>query len=60
MRTLLKSYQRVGVQSSKISNVRKPFLFEGCQPPIWQTPGRLQYYKAENEPFIPGMFFLML
>jgi hypothetical protein len=26
---------------------------EGAHPPIWQTPGRLQYYRAENEPFLP-------
>jgi len=26
---------------------------DGCKPFIDQTPGRLQYYKAENEPFIP-------
>lgn len=30
-----------------------PWVLEGCQPPVWQTPGRLQYYKAENEPFLP-------
>ena len=24
-------------------------------PPIWQTPGKLQYYKAEMEPYLPGI-----
>ena len=33
---------------------RQPFLAD-CHPPIWMTPGKLQYYKAEMEPFIPAM-----
>jgi len=53
MRSLLKTYERIGARKHAIENIRKPFIFEGCQPPLWQTPGRLQYYKVENEPFIP-------
>ena len=29
------------------------FPLYGCGPVIDQTPGRLQYYRAENEPFLP-------
>lgn len=32
---------------------RKPFL-AGTHPPIWQTPGKVQYIKAEMEPYVPG------
>jgi hypothetical protein len=31
-----------------------PIDLTGVEPAIYQTPGRLQYYRAENEPFIPG------
>lgn len=30
-----------------------PFVLDGAKPVTWQTPGRLQYYRAENEPFLP-------
>ena len=26
----------------------------GTHPPMWQTPGKLQYYRAEMEPYVPG------
>jgi len=29
----------------------KPFLPE--HPPLWQTPGKVQYIKAEMEPYVP-------
>ena len=29
------------------------FILDGAEPVIAQTPGRLQYYRAENEPFLP-------
>ena len=32
---------------------KAPFMFPLCKPAIDQTPGRLQYYRAENEPFLP-------
>lgn len=28
-------------------------ILAGAEPVIMQTPGRLQYYRAENEPFLP-------
>jgi hypothetical protein len=36
---------------------RVPFLLRKAKPLIHQTPGRVQYYKAENEPFLPGKNF---
>jgi hypothetical protein len=30
-----------------------PFLLHGPKPPTWQTPGRVQYYRAENEVYLP-------
>ena len=33
---------------------RANFILQGAEPVIWQTPGRVQYFRAENEPFIPG------
>ena len=33
---------------------RANFILQGSEPVIWQTPGRLQYFRAENEPFLPG------
>ena len=29
-------------------------LLAGTEPPLWQTPGKVQYYKAEMEPYVPG------
>lgn len=45
----------MGVGKSAQASLAKkhPCLILGAHPPIGQTPGRLQYYKAENEPFIP-------
>ena len=34
-------------------NKKAKFILEGAHPVIGQTPGRLQYYRAENEPFLP-------
>ena len=35
------------------SNPCSPFLLDGGKMVIPQTPGRLQYYRAENLPFLP-------
>jgi len=32
----------------------RPPMLKGTHPPMWSTPGRLQYYKAEMEPYLPG------
>lgn len=57
MKRLLQAYQGVGKDMVKRTTLNTgSFIFEGSQPPIWQTPGRLQYYKAENEPWIPGKY----
>ena len=55
MKRLLQAYQGVGRTVAKNNApYTGPFILEGASPPVWQTPGRLQYYKAENEPFLPG------
>ena len=54
MNSLLKSYSAIGRGVERSMAKRSPFILEGAHPVIWQTPGRLQYYRAENEPFLPG------
>ena len=54
MKKVLNLYTGVGKQVRASMNSHAPFLFEGPKPPTWQTPGRLQYYRAENEIFLPG------
>ena len=43
----------VGKSTHKRLNKPTPFLLEDYRPPLRQTPGRVQYYRAENEPLIP-------
>ncbi len=54
MKSLLKAYQGVGKTTQAHFNKHTPFLLAGPKPPTWQTPGRLQYYRAENEVYLPG------
>ena len=54
MKSLLKVYQGVGKTAQSQFNKHTPFLLAGPKPPSWQTPGRLQYYRAENEVYLPG------
>ena len=55
MKRLLQAYQGIGRGVARNNAPYSgPFILEGASPPVWQTPGRLQYYKAENEPFLPG------
>ena len=54
MKTLLGFYTTVGKQTQASLNKHVPFLLNGPKPPTWQTPGRLQYYRAENEVYLPG------
>jgi len=53
MNKLLGMYMGVGRSVQASMAKRSPFLLDGAQPVIGQTPGRLQYYRAENEPFLP-------
>jgi len=54
MKSLLAGYKVVGSRYQKRMNKQAVFPFDkSTKPFIDQTPGRLQYYKAENEPFIP-------
>jgi hypothetical protein len=46
-------YTNIGKATETQLNKKSGQFLTGFTPPIWQTPGRLQYYKAENEPFIP-------
>jgi len=53
MKNLLRMYTNVGRATEKELAKKGQDLLNRATPPIWQTPGRLQYYKAENEPFVP-------
>lgn len=53
MKGLLSVYKGMGTRYQNRMNKRAVFWLKGAHPFINQTPGRLQYYKAENEPFIP-------
>ncbi len=55
MKSILAFYQGVGKSTQAQFNKHLPFLLHGLKPPTWQTPGRLQYYRAENEVYLPGM-----
>jgi len=51
---LLRMYTKVGKATEReLAKKTDASMLLNATPPIWQTPGRLQYYKAENEPFIP-------
>ncbi len=54
MKSVLNVYKNVGskVQASMARGI--PVDLTGASPVIHQTPGRLQYYRIENEPFLPG------
>jgi len=54
MKSVLAFYQGVGKSTQASLNKHLPFLLHGPKPPTWQTPGRLQYYRAENEVYLPG------
>ena len=54
MKSLLGAYVGVGKAYQASLNKHMPFLLHGPKPPTWQTPGRVQYYRAENEVFLPG------
>ena len=41
-------------RNSKLFNGFRGPLLNGTHPPLWQTPGKVQYYKAEMEPYVPG------
>ena len=54
MKSLLSAYVGVGKAAQASLNKHMPFLLHGPKPPTWQTPGRVQYYRAENEVYLPG------
>lgn len=58
MKSLIKMYQGVGTGVQARLNKHMPFILDGPKPPSWGTPGRLQYYRAENEVFLPGKLLL--
>jgi len=53
MKQLLNLYKGVGKYGQRFDTVQPGPWILNKKPFIDQTPGRLQYYKAENEPFIP-------
>ena len=54
MKAFLSAYVGVGKAAQTSFNKHMPFLLHGPKPPTWQTPGRVQYYRAENEVYLPG------
>ena len=54
MRSVLNTYKAVGQKVNRQMNSRSSNLLMNAKPCIGQTPGRVQYYRAENEPFLPG------
>lgn len=54
MKKLFSLYKGVGSGVQASMSRKANFIIDGAEPAIWQTPGRLQYYRAENEPFLPG------
>lgn len=53
MKNVIKFYASVGQKANSVLTAKGEAILKGASPPIWQTPGRVQYYRAENEPFIP-------
>lgn len=53
MKSLLNVYKGMGRRLQTRMESSHAFPLPNSKPIIDQTPGRLQYYKAENEPFIP-------
>jgi len=53
MNSLLKVYKHMGGRYQRQMSKMGGALLQNEKPIIDQTPGRLQYYKAENEPFVP-------
>lgn len=54
MRSVLNTYKAVGQSVNRQMNSRSSNLLMNCKPCIGQTPGRIQYFRAENEPFLTG------
>jgi hypothetical protein len=50
---VLNTYKAVGQKVNRQMNSRSSNLLMNAKPCIGQTPGRVQYYRAENEPFLP-------
>lgn len=54
MKSLLKTYESIGKGMGKFMNWRATqHPLAGMEMFVPQTPGKIQYYRAENEPFIP-------
>ena len=60
MKSVLNVYKNVGSRVTTHMARKSPIDLHGAEPAIMQTPGRLQYYRAENEPFIPGKPMMQL
>ena len=54
MKAFLRAYVGVGKAAKTSFDKHVPFLLHGPKPPTWQTPGRVQFYRAENEVYLPG------
>lgn len=53
MRSVIKVYKDFGRGMKGFMGRKSAPFLKGTEPPIWQTPGKLQYYKAEMEPYVP-------
>jgi len=57
MKSLLKTYESFGRSMNKFMNWKQTqHSLAGMEMFVPQTPGKLQYYRAENEPFIPDEY----
>lgn len=54
MKSLVSLYKEIGKGSKLIMARKATPILKDTHPPIWQTPGKLQFYKAEMEPYVPG------
>jgi hypothetical protein len=53
MKGLINFHKQVGTGMKSYMDKPGWNMIKGIRPPIEQTIGRLQYYRAENEPFVP-------
>jgi hypothetical protein len=53
MKSIVGFYKGVGSGAKAFMGAKTGPILNGTHPPLWQTPGKVQYYKAEMEPYVP-------
>jgi hypothetical protein len=56
MKSIVGFYKGVGSGAKAFMGAKTGPILNGTHPPLWQTPGKVQYYKAEMEPYVPGKY----